>query len=60
MIRVAPYIGLDNVRERARVLNDILLHIPRPTHGDFLAKHQSMTSLAGTDQECTDNRASGT
>lgn len=60
MIWVATHIGLNNVRELTRVLYDILLHIPRPTDGDFRAKHQPVASLTGTDQERADDGASST
>ena len=60
MIRVAPHIGLNNVRKGLRILNDILLQIPCPTYRNFLAKDEPMMSSAFTDQKSADHRTSRT
>src|SRR6266516_2863427 len=58
VIWIATHIGFNNVRKGLRILDNILLQIPCPTYRDFLAKDQSMMSLAYTDQKTADDGTS--
>ena len=58
MIGVAAYIRFNHMCKHTRIFDNVLLQIPCAPYRNFLAKDESMLSLAGANEKTADDRTS--